>query len=284
MKIREVISKGFSLWRKNPIIMLPFLFWVAAYTLLGWSFNYWVIEAQPFLEQMNSVTLRGIANILFSPRWPFLLLSLILTAAVLFFGASAIALSAEICKKKRVHFKDVFRLGRKFYSRYLIINSIITSVLVAIVIVMALLGIGIIGPASLASLTPSNMDKGTALKITFIALCFAVVLGVLYLFFYLSNYLMILNDLKPIKSIKQSFSFVAKNFFLFLFLIIIFALLDGAVNVVLSFILAIARFIGSEVLLSIIAGMIKITSFVISTLIITPIQTISIILFILGRK
>ncbi len=284
MKIREAIFRGFGLWKKNPIIMLPFLFWVVAYFLLGWSFNYWAMDAQQSLQQMNSVAWRDITSILFLPRWPFLVLSLILAAAVLFFGASTIAFSAEVCKKKRVHFKDIFRLGRKFANRYLAINSVITFVLITIVIIMGLLAVGIAGPASIAPLTSMSMDKGTALKITAIVLCFALILGALYLFFSLSNYFMILNDTKPIKAIKQSFSFVAKNLFPFLFLTVIFALVDGAVNIVLSLTIAIFQFLNSEILLSISATVIKIVSFIISAIIITPIQTLSIILFVLGRK
>ncbi len=284
MKIREAIFKGFGLWRKNPIIMLPFLLWAAAYALLGASFNYWATEAQPVLQQMSSFTWEDMANILLLPRWPFLLLSLIFAAVVFFFGASAIAFSAEICKKKRVHFRGIFRLGRKFFGRYLIINSIITFVIVAIAVVMGLFAIDIAGPASLTSLTSGGIDSGSALKVTLIVLCFALIIGVLYLFFSLSNYFMILNDAKPLKAIRQSFSFVAKNFFPFLFLIIIFALLNGVVDIILSSILAIFQFVGSYILLSVIAAIINIVSSIISTLIITPIQIIAIILFILGRK
>lgn len=233
----ELIGLGFKNWWKNPMIMMPFLFYfiatVIAVIVIGLVFSSIFIAAvgpnftttllNDLSTESNSTALSpelsaALTQLFTPPNLIYFIIAVIVIVFILeavkaYFYASATAMSKDIVNGKKLYVKSIWQTGKKYWLKYWAAEILI--------------GIGILLWFLIFSLPYLISQNGDLILIPLISI---IPLFFVLLFFILGPYLVVLKDMGPWQSLKESMKIIKKNYGAFLGLFILFVIMMSVVS------------------------------------------------------
>jgi hypothetical protein len=252
MKVPRIIGKSFELWIANPIIIVPFLLQFLSYVVLTLLFGIFLFSQN--WESLMAEDIEAIATQLitkfFESSLNLLIFAVLVALAVFlscFLLSGSIGIANEIAKGKKAKFRDMTDYGKRFWLPYLG-----TSVLIVLIMIFALIiGASVFLAVSMIGLSDIAVSIATAI-FALLVLLFAVLLVP-------ATSLLIVQNSKPVEAIKMSFKLSKRNYMPLLGLILLLVVINIFINLIPS-----------------VGG-------IIGFLILNPIQTLSIVLFVIDR-
>jgi len=264
-KLQDIIKKGWSIWRKNLILSVPFILSIVLIIILVIVFGI-AIALLAFsgltdfsgMNMLNAVIL-ALATVLF-----IILVSLISS----FFSAGAIGMSKKAIEQKKPNLDEMADYGkRKVIDLFLASLIIMVITLVSLILFLGVfvgipMALGISPSDSIVSSIP--MIIGTTISVLFL-----VVIG---LALAMVPYTVVISDLGPVEGVKKGVRFFLDNrLHTFLLWLIVMVISIGS-----SIIFNLIQFIFEQIpILGIILSItITLISVVFSTVVIAPLSTV----------
>lgn len=252
MRITKIIGKSFELWISNPVIMMPFIIQFLAFIVLtvvaGLLFS--TPSFMPWaMSNIEAAARQLVAKMMESYYMLGLFVLLLIIAVIIscFLTAGAIGIANEICRGKKARFSDIIEFGKKFWFSYLI-----TSILIGLLILFSLvIIIPVFFAVSLLGFSKNAIDV--------ITIIFGVVVILFAVILIPSTGILIVKNTKPMEAIKTAFRLSKGNYLSLLALLFLFVLINAFTNLIPS--------VGD----------------VIGFLILNPVQTLAIVLFLIDR-
>jgi len=265
--IFELIGIGFKKWWENPMIMMPLLFYFIATIIIGLIFilifsavfitavgpNFTTTLLKELSTESNSTELSPELSAALSQLFTpvnivyliifFVILILVMEFVKAYFYSGATSMAQDIANNKKINMAKIWSSGKKYWLKYFA-----TELLIFIGILLWLI---------VFSLPSLAWQSSWLLAIPFISM---FPLFFVLLFFILAPYLVVLKDLEPWQSLKESMKLVKKNYGAFLGLFILFLIMMAIV------------------------GMIPYLGSIITLFVITPAMIIAFVTFILERS
>lgn len=264
-KLDGILKKGWSIWRKNLILSVPFILSFVLIIVLFIVFG--IVLMLLFLPgltgfsgmDMLNVVILALAVILF-----IVLVSLISS----FFSAGAIGMAKKAIEQKKPNLDEMADYGkRKFIDLFLASLIIMVITLVSLILLVgAFIGIplalGISPSDSIVSFTP--MIIGTAISVLFL-----IVIGIALA---MVPYAVVISDLGPMEGVKKGVRFFLDNrlhTFLLWLIIMVVSITSSLIFNVIQFIFEQIPLLG--IILSIIISLISVAF---SVVVLSPLSTV----------
>lgn len=252
MKVPKIIGRSFELWIANPLIIVPFIIQFLSYIILTILFS--VLFFRPEWGDLTAPNIEAIVTQLITKMSEsyyalggFILFAVLALFLSCFLLSGSIGIANEICRGKKAKFHDLLEYGKKFWFSYLIVSLLIGLIMIFSLII----GIPIFLAVSLLGFGDSIINAITSVFATLVIL-FAVI-------FVPATSLLIVQDLGPLEAIKATFRLSKRNYM-------------GLLGLILAL-----------VVINIFINLVPYAGEIIGFLILTPIQTISIVLFVIDR-
>lgn len=252
MKVPRIIGKSFELWIANPLVIVPFILQFLSYIILTGLFNIFFFHigwgnlmTTSIEEIVRQLTIKMSES--YYALGGFILLAVLAVFLSCFLLSGSIGIANEICRGKKAKFHSIIEYGKRFWFSYFI-----TSLLIGLIMIFSLI---ILIPVFLAI---SLLGFGDII-INIITTVFAVLVILFAVIFIPATSLLIVQNLRPIEAIKATFRLNRKNYMGLLGLILMLV----TINIFISLVPYAGQIIGF--------------------LILNPIQTISVVLFVIDR-
>ena len=264
-KLQDIIKKGWSIWRKNLILSVPFILSIVLIIILVIVFGI-AIALLAFsgladfsgMNMLNAVIL-ALATVLF-----IILVSLISS----FFSAGAIGMSKKAIEQKKPNLDEMTDYGkRKFMDLFLasliiMVITLVSLILLAGVFIGIPLAFGFSPSDSMVSFIP--MIVGAAISI--------LVLIVIGLALAMVPYAVVISDLGPMEGVRKGARFFLDNrlhTFLLWLIVMVISIGSSAIFNVIQFIFEQIPLLG--IILSITITLISVAF---STVVLAPLSTV----------
>lgn len=221
--IGTVINKGFSTWKRNLNICVPYILEMitAAFLLIIATVVFIIIFIMPLVSQQNldpeALTpdvMLNLVDSLFSESLfllivaglVFLLLYMLFSS---FFTAGAIGMAKKASEEGNTSINDMFRAGSENFLN-LFLTNVLISLLTIVGLVFLVPGIISIGDVSLFLANPESEAAGVTLLMLGI-LAWTLYMIVLNILLFFTSYALVIDELDPISAVERSLSFFRNN-------------------------------------------------------------------------
>jgi hypothetical protein len=244
VEIGKIVSDRYTLWKKNLILSVPFIFnaVITMGLMIVAFFSLFLPKLQTLLSQPSEMTSAEIFSelmITLTSRLSFIVLVLIALVVIIarigaFLNAGAIGMAKEAILKGKTTLSTMVTYGKKKVLNLFGANLIV-GVIMSLSLLFLLPGIFTLLPYTSSSVD-SNTVSMTEMIPLFIGLFFMAVYGLLLsLVFFLVNYAVVIDDLRAVEGVKTGIHMFFKQklaVFLLWLLLIVLAFVLGLLSVI----------------------------------------------------